>query len=202
MPFKNPNFEKLLFLKKALFRPMQIGAIFPSSAALARKVVQQALSYISKEDDFILELGPGTGSFTKELIKQNFPTKQWIGLELDPDLSVYLKKTFQEGNVIEGSALHTDVVVPKEYHGKIGCVLSGLPLRNMSQLAKAKIIEGCLKLLKPKGVIVQFTYGYRSPFCADLFNLKEKKAGHVFFNIPPATIFVYEKKDQDEEGLI
>ena len=46
-----------------------------------------------KKDDYILEVGPGKGALTKNIIKK---TKNYIGVEKDKNLSEFLKINYKE----------------------------------------------------------------------------------------------------------
>ena len=66
-----------------LRNPKTIGAIAPSSAGLGRAMLK-ALGEIAS-DGKVLELGPGTGPVTAQLVKQLSP-QQIIALERDSSL--------------------------------------------------------------------------------------------------------------------
>ena len=56
-----------LFFKQFLKNPTSIGAVCPSSKALAREITAK----VKLEDAVnIAELGPGTGVFTEEILGQ------------------------------------------------------------------------------------------------------------------------------------
>lgn len=53
-------------------------------------IIKKITSYVdAKEDDLILEIGPGSGNLTKELVKFNC---LYIGFEIDTDTKKYLAK--------------------------------------------------------------------------------------------------------------
>ena len=74
----NPSVKrsKLVFLKQILRNPFGIGAVVPSSQRLARLMVERIDPQTS---DVIVELGPGTGVFTRELLARGV-----IPANLDP----------------------------------------------------------------------------------------------------------------------
>ncbi len=60
--------EKILFFKQFIENPRQIGSITPSSNKLSNKMIEQ-IDF--KKARYVIELGPGTGSYTrKNLIKE------------------------------------------------------------------------------------------------------------------------------------
>ena len=58
--------EKITFFKNFIKKPKQIGSITPSSNYLSKKMVEQ-IDFNNAET--ILELGPGTGCYTRENFK-------------------------------------------------------------------------------------------------------------------------------------
>jgi phosphatidylethanolamine/phosphatidyl-N-methylethanolamine N-methyltransferase len=194
MSFKNTLKESAFFLKSALINPKRLGALFPSSRFLAKAVVAEALKNLHP-DDYLLELGPGTGSFTQALFEAGLPVDRWIGIEMDERMANYLKNRFPRALIIQGSAVYLNYLLPLEYQGKIGAVISGLPFLSMSLLAQEKIMNSCFQNLKPKGRLIQFTYGFQSSIKSDLFGLKAKRVRYVFFNLPPAHIWTYTQKE-------
>ena len=94
-------------------RPLKsMGQNFLVNRFAIEKIIKAAKI---SEDDFILEIGAGTGILTKELLK----AKKVYALEKDPDLCRLLRKKFKENKnveIIEGDALRikTDFL-PKKY---------------------------------------------------------------------------------------
>ena len=64
----------MIFLSQLFKSPIETGAIAPTSEKLSKLIVDMAnLS----EKKFVVELGPGTGVFTKEIMK-NIPKKDFM----------------------------------------------------------------------------------------------------------------------------
>lgn len=55
--------EELLFLRRWLANPGKVGAVLPSSAALGRLV---ARNVARRPDQWVVELGAGTGTVTRD----------------------------------------------------------------------------------------------------------------------------------------
>lgn len=79
------------FLKQYLRNPRSIGAIAPSSPALARAMVDAANLAAAR---VIVEFGPGTGVFTEELVARRRPGTRIIAIELNPDFFRQLQLRF------------------------------------------------------------------------------------------------------------
>src|SRR6185503_18738237 len=73
--------EHVLFLKKFLRAPIQIGAVAPSSAGLAELITAD----IGLEQArLVVELGPGTGAFTGAIERRMRPDAKLVAVEVDP----------------------------------------------------------------------------------------------------------------------
>lgn len=186
--------EKVLFFKRWLEKPFQLGALFPSSKKLAQWTAQQVLKeYKATDRQYILEIGAGTGSFTQALIDAGIEPDRLICVEVDHELYLYLKQRFPKVHVIWGNASNLRQLIPQQLHQHIDLIVSGIPMVSIPKLTRDDIIEGCFQVLKPGGKIFQFTYSPFSSVCPKSYRLKQKRLGVVFRNFPPATVWSYER---------
>lgn len=183
--------EKLLFLGRWAKNPFRMGAVFPSSRALSRKISRFVKGH---QNTYVVELGGGTGQLTEELLKAGVPPENLYVIEIDRVLVEHLKAKFPTVTIIQGNAARCDTILPLHVHGKTSAVISGLPLLSFSKRLQHKIIEASFKILSKEGEFVQFTYSPFSSLSATRFGLHKKRAGLVLRNIPPATIWTYQKK--------
>ncbi|GAB1362755.1 hypothetical protein MASR1M32_19910 [Rhodobacter sp.] len=80
--------------------------------------------------------------------------------------------------------------------GKVGTVISGLPLLSMPEAVREGIVGAAFELLAPRGAFVQFTYGPRPPLPAEqiaLLRLKVNRGFKVWANLPPATVYRFRR---------
>lgn len=188
---KNKRFrdsENFLFLKRLIKNPRSLGAIVPSSKALARFICRH-IDY--HEGDFIVEIGAGTGRFTRAILQSGIPESRLIVLELDNELAYYLRGQFPGVRVIEGNAAILETLVPKEVIGNVRTIISGIPMVNLPKKDQKEIMDSCFKILGEGGHVLQFTYGPVSPIPVKSFGLFAAKLGRVLQNIPPATVWRY-----------
>jgi phosphatidylethanolamine/phosphatidyl-N-methylethanolamine N-methyltransferase len=171
-------------------KPGQIGALAPSSMALARFMARQALSLCPK-DAMILDLGAGTGRFSRALLEAGLAPSRLVLVELDPLLVAYLRQQFPQALVIQGNACFLDQILPSETLKTVGVVVSGLPMLNFPPVVQEKIIHACDKILRSDGAILQFTYGPCSSIPASSLSLSKKRLGCVWVNFPPAYVWMY-----------
>ena len=189
--------EKLLFFKRWLDKPFQLGALLPSSRALSKLVAGYAMQEYQKDGGYLLEIGAGTGSFTQALLDSGIEPHRLICVEVDHQLYLYLKRRFPKVHLIWGNACNLAHLIPEQLHQNISLVLSGIPMMSIPKIACDEIIEGCFQVLRPGGRIVQFTYSPFSSISSKNYRLKQTRLGTIFRNFPPATIWSYEQLNHD-----
>lgn len=189
--------EYLDFLAAWVRKPRQTASVVPSSRFLARLMVRD----INPEGGRVLELGGGTGVFTREILSTGLPPEKLEVVEINPAFARGLERHFPGVDIIRHRAETISAHVSGE-PGGYQRVISGLPLLAMNQATQRAILEEALKLLAPGGVFVQFTYSVRSPINQALLNdmgVIAARAGQTVRNFPPATVFHYRRIEAEEE---
>jgi len=182
MPFA----DTVRFFAAWLRNPIATAAIYPSGVSLARLITHQ----IQTDSGPIIELGPGTGVFTRAMLDRGVDARDLILIEFNPDFVSLLRKRFPQATVILADAtqlLHLGLVEP----GSCQCVISGLGLLAMSNEQVEGVLRGSFHYLAQAGAFYQFTYAMRCPVKADIlekFGLKSEEIGRSFRNIPPASV--------------
>ena len=93
--------SKNVLFRRFLRNPVQVGALCPSSRALCSTMVSEIGVDTA---DVIVELGPGTGVITREIVRCMSPNAKLIAIELDQTLCEHLRKAFPEVTVCNDSA--------------------------------------------------------------------------------------------------
>ncbi len=182
----SPLAEQFDFLRGLIASPKGVGAIAPSSAALARAIALQA---DPDQPGGVLELGPGTGVVTEALIARGFAANRITAIEYDPEFVRRVRERCPGVNVIEGDAFDLNTTLRSEDTGYCA-IISGIPLLNWPQERRQALIEGALKRVKPQAPFIQFSYGLTPPMPAtDRFSVR--RAAVIWANLPPARVWVY-----------
>ncbi|WP_408952042.1 class I SAM-dependent methyltransferase [Lysobacter sp. Hz 25] len=184
--------DTLSFFRAWLSNPLQIAAIAPSSTALARLMTSE----ISAGSGPVLELGPGTGAFTRALLVRGVPERDLILIEHSADFASLLQRRFPAARVRHMDAARLATLQLFETGG-IGGVVSGLPLLSMSPRKVMAILCGAFGGLHPDGAFYQFTYGPNCPVSQrilDRLGLKAKRIGGTLVNMPPASVYRITKR--------
>jgi phospholipid N-methyltransferase len=166
---------------------VRTGAIAPSGRSLADAITAE----ISPATGPVIELGPGTGVFTRALLARGVPERQLALIEYGSDFARVLQFRFPQATVLWMDASRMDSI--KLFGGEpAGAVVSGLPLLSMSARKAMAVLSGAFNQLRPGGAFYQFTYG---PLCPvprpilDRLGLKAKRVGRTFANMPPAAVY-------------
>ena len=115
--------DRFLFLKHWAKTPLRTASLTPSSRALASIMA----SDISPATGSVLELGPGTGVFTKAIIERGIPQANVILVELNQAFAALLRQRYPLAQTLQISA--ADLSLIQAMHaGKIGAVLCGIGL--------------------------------------------------------------------------
>jgi len=175
------------FLRAWLANPLRVSAIAPSSPALADLITSE----IKPGSAPVLELGAGTGVFTRALLKRGLAQQDLTVIELGPDFLAMLRQRFPEARVLPVDAAR--LVQARLYEGSpVGAVVSGLPLLSMSPRKVMAIVGGAFFYMRPGAAFYQFTYGPRCPIprpILDRLGLKATRIGRAMLNVPPAAVY-------------
>lgn len=182
--------QSLRFAREFLKDRRQIGAVIPSGGPLARRVLR-ALGKV-EPDQVIVELGPGTGPVTAEIVS-TWPDQRLVLVEFLPAFARQLAETFPSVEVVEGDAAHLQQHLEERgiEAGKVGGVVSSLPLLSLDEPTRDRIFEALQAVLRPGRRYVQFTYSKKSwdRFMPEGFELR--KSSRVWRNLPPATVLTF-----------
>ncbi len=183
------NNENVIFFKSLLRAPLKTGAFFPSSRNLASSISN--FVRLPDLDEFILEIGAGTGRLTSALLERGIPGSQLIILEMQPALVKFLRKIFPCVTVIEGNATDLLQLLPERTIGNIETIVSSIPMVNLRLSDQQQIVTAVKNVMKINGKLLQFTYRPGSPLPSNKLGLDQRYLGHVLLNIPPAAIWEY-----------
>jgi phosphatidylethanolamine/phosphatidyl-N-methylethanolamine N-methyltransferase len=184
----------LSFITQFLKQPKTIGAIAPSSRALAREIVSEINLPAAAT---IVEYGPGTGSFTREILARKHPTARYCAVERNPKMAEVFRKRFPSVHLFEDSVENLPGLLGSIGVSKADCIVSGLPWAAFSPELQDKLLAATLAVLPAGGRFATFAYlqGLLLP-SGKRFRKKLNehfsgvtKSRVVWGNLPPA--FVY-----------
>ena len=179
-----------IFFNQAIRNFNQTGALFKSSKFLSKKITSFLPETTS--DKLILELGPGNGVITKQILNSISKNSKLIVFELNATFCEELRKICDDRlTIYNKSATEIDEIKGTQ---KFDCVISSLPLTSIDKAIKKKILKKVKETLTKKGLFIQYQYtllDYR--FLKKKF--KKIKLDFTLLNLPPSFIYVCENND-------
>lgn len=175
------------FLRSWRANPLRVGALAPSGDALSHLMTRE----IDPAHGPVLELGAGTGVFTRALIARGIDERDLTLIEYGPDFVPMLQQRFPEARILrmDATRLGRHDLFPG---GPAGAVVSGLPLLSMSPRQVMAILAGAFGYIRAGGGFYQFTYGPRCPVprpILDRLDLRAVRVGATLRNLPPAAVY-------------
>ena len=183
---------KKSFLRNFWKEKKMVGAMSPSSPFLAKKMLK---SIDFTQMRVIVELGPGTGVFTRKMLEQLRPDGVMLVFELNDNFMAALKKEFKDPRV---HLIHDSAEKIGEYLEKFGlsqadAVVSSLPLANFPNEIRNRILQESHKVMGDQSIYVQFQYSLN----AKKLIKKSFPSVEITFtpiNFPPAFVYTCRKQ--------
>ncbi|WP_421704328.1 class I SAM-dependent methyltransferase [Aliiroseovarius sp.] len=176
-----------LFLKETLRRPKEVVAIAPSSAATARKMT----AGVEDVDGPIVEIGPGTGVFTKAILDRGVAPERLTLLEMNANFCDALRTRFPGVTVLNRPAQEIQEIGLEG----ISAVISGVPVLARPQIQR-EVVGRAFDVMAPDGFFTQITYSPRAPIAPDMraeLGLSTHHRGMIWGNLPPAHVFEFRR---------
>ncbi len=160
-----------------------VGALAPSSKFLVNKMLKR-IDFT--KDINILELGPGTGVVTKQLLEKISPDSNLVCLELNEQFCQDLQQLKDKNlKVIQGSAEDISDLFDTQ---SFDYVVSGLPLAIFKKDCVNEILNGCVASLKDDGKYIQFQYSLASKKTLQR-HFSKVDLSLAAVNLPPAVVY-------------
>ncbi|MFI4969804.1 MAG: class I SAM-dependent methyltransferase [Lysobacterales bacterium] len=181
------------FFRQWLKNPRAMAALAPSSRQLARHMVAQLPAGARR----VIELGAGTGVFTRALLDHGIAARDLLVVELNRELFRLLQQRFPHTHIVNRDARELAAIISDSGLGDTGtfdAAISGLGFLAMPHSLQKEILEAVFDVLGPDGRLIQFTYGPSSPVPRDLLDelgLGVRRAGIAWKNVPPAVVYVF-----------
>ena len=112
-----------------------------------QNIVKKICKLISSKNLKIIEVGPGDGRLTEQVI--NYEPKDLKIIEIDPDLIPILKSKFSKNQNIK---IINENILNYQLTGKIDLIISNLPYNISSQI----LVKICLMENPPNNLILMF----------------------------------------------
>ena len=173
-----------LFALNFIRNPLRNASIVPSSGAASRAMLED-IDFSSINT--IVELGPGTGVFTAEIVKRSKPDAKILLIEIEPSYVRSLQKKFGNRIIVEHASAHLlDSVLKKHGIEQLDLIVSGLPF--LAGAVGQGLLDSIKKHTGGKTIFRFFTYV--PPIMKRIYkDLPIRKISFVSKNIPPMWIY-------------
>ncbi len=182
------------FLKNYVVRPVQVGAVWPSSPGLCRMMVSH-FDWASARH--VIEYGPGTGVVTPYILERLHPDARFFAIEQNPDFCQSLRNRIPNLDLAEGSVEHVVDYCRERNFPNVDAIVCGLPWAAFPEALQTRCLDAMAEVLKPGSQFASFAY---SQFlflpAAKRFRRKlndyfsEVKVSPVVWrNLPPAIVY-------------
>ena len=171
-------------MRSFLASPRSVGAVLPTS----RRAVRDTLALAPPANArCVVELGAGTGVYTREILAQLRPGAHLLAFEIDPRLASALAAELGEPRL----TVVNDSAVELHCHldgASADLIVSALPFTSLPGELRDQILRGAREALSPEGTMLVLQY---SPFVERAlrrtFATVERKISPI--NVPPAFLF-------------
>jgi phospholipid N-methyltransferase len=175
-------------------QPFRTGTVVPSSLGLAELMVED-MGLASA--DTVVELGPGTGVFTRVIAERVRPDALVLAFEIDGGLARELQQQMPRVRVVNDSAETLGDQLRACGRASADAILSGLPWANFSRELQERLLGAVVAGLRPGGRFATFAYvpaahfppGRRFRALLEASFPRVETTRLVYRNFPPA--FVY-----------
>ena len=197
----------LKFLTQSITQFQRTGAIWPSGDALAREMTRPIREHDGPRR--ILEVGPGTGAFTRHILEELRAEDEFDIVEINPVFCRHLESNQLATHRLHGGVgsvrLHLAAIEDADLAGTYDHIVCGLPFNNFPPSLVRSIFRRMIDLLAPDGDLSYFEYAavrvFKAPVAgrsmrhnmrrldAHAKSLARRHSGQrtlVMANIPPA----------------
>jgi phospholipid N-methyltransferase len=145
-----------------LLQDRHVASVMPTS----RFAVEKICSRIDLESTrVVIEYGPGTGVFTRELLRRMSPDARLLAIERNEALSTLLRRNCRDprlqiyndcaGNVIE--------IARRSGAGQADCVISGIPFSFLQHDTRVELLRNTHRILRKGGKFIAYQTFYQPP---------------------------------------
>lgn len=180
--------ETRLFFQRWLANPGQVASLYPSSDKLSDLIAAKVLR---DRDEFVLEVGAGTGSIGRALVRAGLPQERLVMIELDEPMCAALRKEFPNAMVLAGDALQPSALLPPELVGRVTSCVSGLPILHYKVDRQREFVEDVFSVMDGDPRLVQYGNMPRPPIAHRPLNLSVSRLGFGWSGIVPHFIWEF-----------
>jgi len=159
----------------------------------------EGISFLPGEG--ILELGPGTGSFTDQIHRIIQDKRMYLGIEKEAVFVDLLRRRFPDLRFLNQAAEEFSVRSWPDRLPRIKLIISGLPCAAIGEFTLDRLVENLDRLLAPGSLFRTFTYLHSYHLAGPThFRRRMGRITHHYLrspliikNVPPAYVLTWIK---------
>lgn len=152
--------DHLLFFGRFVRSPRAVGAVAPSSRRLARRMLEGLELTAAVR---IAELGPGTGSFTAEIVSRLPVGGRCLAVDRDETFVARLRARWPRVECVADRAERLRGLAEARGLSPFDHVVSGLPFASLPATTTSRILDAIHETLRPGGTFTTFQYVHAFP---------------------------------------
>lgn len=185
--------DAFTFVREWGKNPLSVAAVAPSGRQLANLITSE----IDASAGDVLELGPGTGVFTRSLLERGIDERRITMIEQADTFADVLSRRFPKARLLRRDAA---TIAPLRLFdgGAAGAAVSGLGLRSMPDMTVERIVAATFAQLRRDASFYQFTYGPVCPVSDEILqrlDLTAECIGTAWRNLPPARVYRLKRRN-------
>jgi phospholipid N-methyltransferase len=147
-----------VFFREFLRAPLRTASVVPSSSALAALMLEPLRAGCQQQ--VLVELGPGTGAFSRRVPILSPIGIRHIAVEANPVLAQHLARNCPWIDVIHGTAADLPTLLADRGIADVDVIVSGLPWQAFAGDAGVSLVREIASALSDNGTYTQFTYSW------------------------------------------
>ena len=190
--------EHLVFWNGVLRNPRSVGALAPSSPHLARHMVREV-----KRGSRTVELVPGTGVFTREIVARAGSEGRVLAVDIDAEFCKRVRLAWPQIDCVCASAETLPALAAHRGMSPVDHIVSGLPFGSLPTKKTRLILEAVCETLRPGGTFTTFQYVHAYPLPPGVALRRHLTAllgsppdlDLVVRNVPPAFVLTWHRAE-------
>lgn len=144
----------------------------------------------------VVELGPGTGVFTRQIVERLGAGGRYLGVDIEPAFVERIRRDWPHVDCVCASAEALPELAAERDLAPVDHIISGLPFASLPALTTRLILDAACGILRPGGTFTTFQYvhayglppavAFRRDLSARLGSAPA--ADLVVRNVPPAWV--------------
>lgn len=181
--------ERGRFLRSFLRSPREVGAVLPTSRWAVRALLD--LAPIDRAS-CVVEMGAGTGPYTREILRRLRPEARFLSFEIDPALAGRLAGELRDPRltVVNDSAEKMGSYLEGQ---QAEVIVSAIPFTTLPAPVRHSLLQAAQTSLADEGTLLVLQY---SPFMqGQLERAFPSVRRHIApLNVPPAFLFACQSR--------